>query len=175
MSTELKAPVVNVIPVDAVTGTNRFGPGRCFRCGKPVIKPAITLEDGSGEGSTCADHEGRLRAHANVATVAPEGWLGMSKVCRKLEALGFKTSEIVRACGGDATTEPVLHEVFRPVYVGNRKFLDPQVLIIGVDLLKGARTAPAKVPDKAPAKPDAKPATAIASVLKTAVKADKKA
>jgi hypothetical protein len=143
----------------------RIKDSRCPVCGKPVFHPT----DG-GLGGTCKGHIGKIRQHANEASAVPEGWLKMSFVCRSLEAKGFKTAAIVKACGGDATTDQVLDEVFRPTYVGKRKYLHPDVLVKGPALLKKAQEAK---PVSKPAEKGDKPAsggTDTANALKAVVK-----
>jgi hypothetical protein len=148
------SPVVSpTAPVDSATlAEKRIKESRCPICGKPVFRP----KDG-GLGSTCQEHQGKLRQHATEAQAVPEGFLKMSLVCRTLEDKGFKTSEIVRACGGDAATAPVLNEIFRPVYVGKRKYLDPRTITDGVAMLTKAREV--KPVEKSSDKADAKPAS----------------
>jgi hypothetical protein len=160
-------PVVTTTPVDSATlAEKRIKESRCPICGKPVFRP----KDG-GLGSTCMEHQGKIRKHATEANAIPEGFVKMSQVCRHLEGKGFKTSEIVRACGGDATTAPVLDDIFRPVYVGKRKYLHPDCLTSKAEaLLKKAREA--KPVEKSSDKPDAKPASKgvdTANALKKAV------
>jgi len=131
---EVAQPVAQkAAPEDVVA--KRIAEGRCPKCGKPVFRP-----NGDGVGSTCAAHEGKLFRTAVQATEVPEGWLGMSKVCRALETqYGFRTGEIVRACGGDACTEPTLGDIFVVTYVGKRKFLNPVILVDGPAMLLKAR------------------------------------
>jgi len=157
----LKAPVAKVA-ASPETPVSKYPEGRCQFCGKPVLKT-----DDNGFGSTCHDHQGKLRLGARTADKAPEGYLRMSKVCRALEALNFTTSEIVKACGGDATTEPAIHPLFQPVYVGRAKWLHPDILTKGPDILRNHKKAP--VAKSAPA---SSPATvsAVASALKVAAK-----
>jgi hypothetical protein len=133
---------------------------KCTICGKPVTGAEI--------GKTCEAHKGKLQAHADHAASVPEGWLGMSKVCRAFEAAGFKTSEIVKAAGGDAATQPVLDPMFKVVYVGRRKYMNPLVLTKGMELLKATKVAKAEAK---PAKVEEKPAVnATANAIKQAVK-----
>lgn len=139
---------------------------KCAICGKPVFGAEI--------GKTCQAHQGKLRAEANVAEKAPEGWVRMSKVCDAAEKAGLKRGDIVNAAGGDAATKPVLDEIFRVVYVGKAKYMNPEVLTKGIALLKQskaqraeAKAKPAET--KAPAKAEAK-VEATANALKQAVK-----
>jgi len=142
MATDLKAPVVVAVSPTASKATaSKFGPGKCPICGKSVIKP----KDG-GVGSTCYEHMGKIRATADTVAAQPEGWLRMSKVCRKLEEAGITTSAIVRACGGDACTGPLLDPVFRVKYVGRAKYLHPDVLTTGLKLLKAGKAEPVVKP-----------------------------
>lgn len=135
---------------------------KCAICGKPVFGAEI--------GKTCQAHQGKLRAEANVAEKAPEGWVRMSKVCDAAEKAGLKRGDIVNAAGGDAATKPVLDEIFRVVYVGKAKYMNPEVLTKGIALLKQskAQRAEAKAP-KAESKAETKTA-ATANALKQAVK-----
>lgn len=137
---------------------------RCTICKKPLTSGDV--------GGTCNAHIGKIRLFANVATSIPEGYIGMSKICRAFETAGFTTRTIVKACGGDACTEvPFSGEdpkgLFYVTYVGNRKFLNPAILTDGMSQLKKAAGAePAKAIVKA------SPAGELASVvtaLKTAV------
>lgn len=141
--------------------------GKCPTCGKPVLRP----KDG-GLGSTCAEHAGKLRQGAASANAIPTGYIKMSDMCRKLEKAGFTTSFIVRACGGDATVGQPVHEMFRPVYVGSRKFMDPRTVTEeGIKILKAAQK-PAATPDVKPQGTPSTPAqvNAVAASLKQAAK-----
>lgn len=141
---------------------------KCAICGKPVYGAEI--------GKTCQAHQGILRTHANQAEKAPEGWVRMSKVCDAAEKAGLKRGDIVNAAGGDAATKPVMDEVFRVVYVGKAKYMNPEVLTKGIALLKTSKAQRAEAKAKAPkAEPKAEVAAeaktaATASALKQAVK-----
>lgn len=126
-------------PVVADAVAQRKLESRCVICGKPVMKP-----NSDGVGSTCEAHVGKIRLHADSANTPPEGWVRMSKLCRAGEALGLSTSSIVNACGGDAATKPILHPVFRVVYVGRGKWVSPEALTVGLSLLLGKEPMPAE-------------------------------
>ena len=66
----------------------------------------------------------------------PEGYLPMAEVCRKAREAGLKVSRLVTACGGDRAVVEIPDPVFKPVYVGGRKYLNPAVLTKGFELLK---------------------------------------
>lgn len=133
--------------------------GRCTICGKVVWK----ADAETGAGDTCKAHIGKIRQFATESTEAPEGWVRMSKVCRAAEAAGFTTSAIVKAAGGDAATDPLLDPMFRVVYVGRAKYMDPRVLTEGFAIMKKAASTP-----KAPSVPvDAKASASKAPVAKT--------
>jgi len=115
--------------MEQVKEVRKFGAGRCQICGKPLVAS-------SGEiGATCLAHQGKLRANADIADVVPAGWIRHSKVCRALETKGLSTHTIVKASGGDACTGEVLAPIFRVTYVGGAKFLNPEVLTKGAELL----------------------------------------
>jgi hypothetical protein len=128
------APVVKAIDLS----------GRCAICHKPLTKGDV--------GATCTAHMGKIRAGAIISDSVPDGWVRMSKVCRYLEAAGFTTSAIVKACGGDAATEAPIAEIFRVHYVGRGKWLHPDCMTSkGVDAMKTAAKAEVKPP--APVQP----------------------
>jgi len=137
---------------------------KCAICGKPVYGAEI--------GKTCAAHQGKLRQHADQAEKAPEGWLRMSKVCDAAEKAGLKRRDIVVASGGDAAVGDVLNDIFRVVYVGKAKYMNPEVLTQGFAMLKAhkVQTAEAKA-QKPAAKPVEVPVEAATTkALKQAVK-----
>jgi hypothetical protein len=149
--------------------TPKFGKGKCQICGKTL------LASETGVGSTCAAHVGKLEAFADHASVAPAGYLGMSKVCRLADAAGIGTRAVVDASGKDACTVAPIHEVFKVVYVGKRKFMNPLVLTTGFDLLRkaqaDAKTAKAEKAPVVPGKGHPAPVQAdIANALKAVVK-----
>ena len=74
-------------------------------------------------------------ASMTQATV-PEGYLGMSEICKKANDQDIKTSRIVSAMGGDRGWNPPWDPIFQVVYVGNRKFGSPAILDKGFALLK---------------------------------------
>ena len=119
--------VANSVTKSAVDLENR-----CKICGKPLTRQAGDI------GKTCKDHEGKIRKTAKVADAIPQGFLLMSDVCRKANTVGISTSRVVKACGGDACTEPVLDKVFEVTYVKSRKYLHPDVISKGFALLKKA-------------------------------------
>ena len=99
----------------------------------------------------------------------------MSKVCRAADAAGIGTAAIVKAAGGDACTEDVLDPVFKVVYVGRGKWMNPEVLTKGFNLLKrlAAERAAGKTAktEKPAGKPADKPVVAdVANALKAVVK-----
>jgi len=157
-----KAPVTQVVKsAVSAPADSKYGSGRCPICGKPVMRP----KDG-GVGSTCSEHIGKLRQSAQSANSIPEGYVRMSKVCDAAQEMGLTRGSVVKASGGDACTGPILDEVFLVIYVGRAKYMHPDVLTKGLQLLKGGK-APQPATGKAPATPSA---TSVANVLKTAVK-----
>ena len=147
---------------------SKFGPGRCQICGKPIVASTGDI------GGTCKGHIGHIQEFAASAAAVPEGYIGMSKVCRAYEAAGFTTRQIVDACGKDACTAPVLDPIFRPVYVGKRKFLNPLVMTKGMELLRAALSV--EVPKAEKPKNTDKTVAKTAQALKAhaVVKADAK-
>jgi len=129
------------------------GLGTCTICGKPLFR---VYED--NVGSTCKAHEGKLRQTATESSVVPEGFLRMSHVCRKAVEQGITIAAVVNAAGGDACTKPLLNDIFRVVYVGRGKFMDPRVLTEGFAMLKKLSKEPETLETK------------IAAQLKQAVK-----
>jgi hypothetical protein len=140
---------------------------RCSICKKPLTNGEI--------GGTCSAHIGKIRLYANVATAIPEGFIGMSKVCRAFEKAGFTTRQIVAACGSDAcTTLPLSGEdpkgLFYVTYVGSRKFLHPDIMTKGIEMLKkAAAVEPAAKAKALPAKSETKELAGVAAALQTAV------
>lgn len=103
---------------------------KCAICGKP-------LSPTSGEiGSTCKAHEGKLRQNAETREAVPEGYIRMSVVCRAAVENGLTIGQIVNASGGDACTKPIMDPVFQVVYVGRAKYMHPDVMTKGFNLLK---------------------------------------
>lgn len=100
----------------------------CKVCGKPLTRGEI--------GDTCLSHEGKLRQNADVREAVPENWVRMSKVCDAAVEQGLTINQIVKASGGDAATKPVLDPIFKVVYVGRGKWMNPEVLTKGFALLK---------------------------------------
>lgn len=173
---KLKAPVGAVqgnqpttVPAQSAA-ERRLAEGKCPICGKSVYRP----KDG-GVGSTCYEHQGKLRQSATEAQAAPEGWVRMSKVCDAAVAAGLTRGSIVKASGGDACTGPILDPVFNVVYVGRAKFMHPDVLTKGINMLLNPPkvVADKKAPAAQPAKPEAAK-SGIAAALKTAVAPVKK-
>lgn len=109
----------------------------CEVCGKP-IKPGSTI------GSTCLHHQGKIRSHAKELSEVPEGYVRMSEVCTAAKKAGLTINQVVIATGGDAATKPPLDPIFEVVYVGRRKWLHPDVLTKGFDLLRAGSAASAK-------------------------------
>jgi hypothetical protein len=141
----------------------KFGPGRCQICGKPIVAS-------TGEvGDTCKGHIGHIREFATEAAAIPEGYIGMSKVCIAFINAGFRLADIMKACGNDATTAPVLDEVFRPCYVGKRKYLNPAVLTKGMELLRAHLNSASETKVVAPAKADKAVADTANALRKHAV------
>jgi hypothetical protein len=137
---------------------------KCKVCGKP-------LSPSSGDiGATCKAHAGKLRQSARELDKVPEGWVRMSKVCRAADDAGIGTRAVVKASGGDAAVGPLLDPIFQVVYVGRGKFMNPEVLTKGFELLKKAVSEP-KAP-KAPkvAEPAKVEAQAVAAKLQPVVK-----
>lgn len=138
---------------------------RCPECGKPVMKP----KDG-GLGATCYEHQGKLRRNASEASAVPEGWLRMSAVCRKAVEQGITISALVTAAGGDAAVDPLLDPVFKVVYVGRGKYMNPEVLTKGFNLLKAKKDAPKEPKAEKKAEPGQEEhITDTATALKKAV------
>jgi hypothetical protein len=135
---------------------------KCKVCGKP-------LSPTSGEiGGTCLEHEGKLRSTAVEATVVPEGWLRMSKVCQAALDKGIKISAVVTASGGDACTKPIMDKVFEVTYVGKAKYMNPAVVVKGFEMLL-AKAAEPKAP-KAPKPAEQALVADTAKALKAVIK-----
>jgi hypothetical protein len=112
--------------------------GLCDICHKPISKGKEV--DGLIVGATCAGHVGKIRLYAvGQMSAPPEGYLRMSKVCDAAVEAGLTRSAIVTAAGKDACTQPPVHPVFSVVYVGSGKWMAPEVLTIGFDLLKAKK------------------------------------
>jgi len=134
---------------------------KCKVCGKP-------LSPTSGEiGATCKAHEGLLRRSAKEAEKVPENWVRMSKVCEAANKIGITTRAVVKASGGDACVGPLLDPIFQVIYVGRGKYMNPEVLTKGFDLLQKQASQP-----KAPKaeKPAVAEKQAVAEALQTVVK-----
>jgi hypothetical protein len=110
------------------SATKKYEGNRCITCGKPLTH--------GEQGDTCKAHEGKLRQSADIGTAVPEGWIKMSEVCRKANDAGITTSALVNAAGGDAAVKPLLDPIFKVVYVGRNKFMNPAVITTGFQLLK---------------------------------------
>lgn len=72
-----------------------------------------------------------LKLAAMTQPVVPEGYIGMSELCKKGNELGIKTSRIVTAMGGDRADKEPWETGFQVVYVGGRKFGSPWILDAG--------------------------------------------
>lgn len=132
----------------------KYEGNKCQTCGKPLTH--------GEQGDTCKAHEGKIRSTAEEVPVAPDNWVRMSEVCRKAEEQGLKTSQVVRASGGDACTLPILDPVFKVAYVGKRKFMNPDVMTRGFAMLKAHLAEKPARPVTASAETEA---SAIAAVL----------
>ena len=131
---------------------------KCKVCGKP-------LSPTSGDiGATCKAHEGLLRRSATVADKVPEGWVRMSKVCEAANLNGITTRAIVKASGGDACVGPVLDPIFKVIYVGRGKYMSPDVMTKGFDLLLKQASQPK------PSKASNVEEDAVVAALQTVVK-----
>jgi hypothetical protein len=106
----------------------KYDGNKCSTCGKPLTHGEV--------GDTCKAHEGKIRISAEEVLVAPENWVKMSDVCRAAEEQGLKTSQVVRASGGDACTLPIMDPIFKVAYVGKRKYMNPDVMTRGFAMLK---------------------------------------
>jgi hypothetical protein len=135
------------------SATKKYDGNKCQTCGKPLTH--------GEQGDTCKAHEGKIRATAEEVPVAPENWIKMSDVCRAAEEQGLKTSQVVRASGGDACTLPIMDPVFKVAYVGKRKYMNPDVMTKGFAMLKAHQ---AEKPVR-PVTASAEEASAIAAVL----------
>jgi len=133
----------------------KYDGNRCQTCGKPLTHGEV--------GDTCKAHEGKIRISAEEVPVAPDNWLKMSDVCRAAEEQGLKTSQVVRASGGDACTGEILDPVFKVAYVGKRKFMNPEVMTKGFAMLKAHQAEKSVRPVTISAK--ASEVSAIAAVL----------
>jgi hypothetical protein len=139
--------------------------GKCITCGKDIVKSF------DGQGSTCKKHEGLIRRNSDAATEPPKGWLRMSDVCRKAVAYGLTIGSVVQAAGGDAATDPLLDPMFRVVYVGRGKWMDPRVITEGFKLIEQKRAQPKEtVKPAVAAAPKASTVSATASALKAVIK-----
>lgn len=138
--------------------------GKCTTCGKDIMKAF------DGMGSTCKKHVGLLRRNSGSAAEPPKGFLRMSDVCRKAVDYGLTIGSLVTAAGGDACTDPLLDPMFRVVYVGRGKWMDPRVITEGFKLIEQKRAQPKETikPAVAPA-PKTSTVSATASALKKAV------
>lgn len=142
--------------VSPVTTPKKYDGNRCKTCGKPLTH--------GEQGDTCKAHEGKLRQNADIGEAVPDGWIKMSEVCRKANEAGITTSALVNAAGGDAAVKPLLDPMFKVVYVGRNKYMNPDVITKGFQLLKARNLE--KTEKKAPATEASAISTALHEVVK---------
>jgi hypothetical protein len=126
--------------VSQVISSKKYDGNVCTICGKPLTRGEV--------GDTCKAHAGKLRQSASISDTVPNGYIRMSEVCRQAVEQGLKISQIVNASGGDACTKPVLDPVFKVVYNGKKKFMNPDVMTKGFALLKAHLAEKATKPVK---------------------------
>src|SRR3989304_3359066 len=66
----------------------------------------------------------------------PQGYVKMSEVGDAVKKANIPVSKLVRATGGDRGINPPADPVFQVTFVGRTRYLSPDVLTKGLELLK---------------------------------------
>lgn len=74
----------------------------------------------------------------------PEGYVKLAEIGTACRAEGIPVSKLVRATGGDRGMNPPLDPVFQIVYHGRTRYLPPEILTKGMDLLRDPEFAKTK-------------------------------
>lgn len=82
------------------------------------------------------DEEVAARKAALTVEAAPEGWVKLAKVSDACRAASIPVSKLVKVTGGDRCMGDPLHPIFKTVFVGRTRYLAPEALTEGLDLLK---------------------------------------
>jgi hypothetical protein len=93
---------------------------------------------------TWTDEQVAARKAELSAEVAPEGWIKLSEVDKVCKVEKIPVSKLVRAIGGDRGMNPPLDPLFEVRFVGRTRYLHPDVMTKGLELLKSetfAKTA----------------------------------
>lgn len=103
---------------------------KCIYCGKILVREQSM---GRGSGDLC-EHlreigytTEALMAHRATmsAPTAPEGWITVASLHKICEANGIPVNRMVNAIGRDRGLGEPIDPRFRPLYVGNKRFLNP--------------------------------------------------
>lgn len=100
------------------------------------------------------------------AETPPEGYVKLADVSKACRLAGIPVSKLVRATGGDRGMNPPADPLFQVTFVGRTRYLHPDVLTKGMELLKTSGFA---------TKPRVKKAKAEGDGESGAVKSAKKA
>ena len=102
---------------------------KCQYCGKCLSREE-SLENESGDYCHHLREQGMdtsyLKEHRQRLTVAdvPEGYIKLASLDRICKKEGIPISRMVRAIGGDRALSEPIREEFRPIYVGNARYVD---------------------------------------------------
>lgn len=102
---------------------------KCRFCGKFLIRDKSIEQEA---GDLCEQlHQQytseQLMAHRATMTVAkaPEGFIKVSELHKICEREGIPVNRMVTAIGRDRGLSAPIHPKFKPIYVGNTRYLDP--------------------------------------------------
>jgi hypothetical protein len=105
---------------------------KCLDCGKTLVRDVCVERE---EGDLCAHYrekygEGMKEHFAAVkatisATEVPLNWIKVAALHKICERNGIPVSRMVNAFGKDRGLSEPLHPKFKPLYVGNARWLDP--------------------------------------------------
>jgi hypothetical protein len=114
--------------------------------------------------------EDQVKARRAELTVeeAPAGWVKVSEVSEACRAAKIPVSKFVRAFGGDRGMNPPAHKVFTFVYVGRTRYVAPEALTTGLEMLTNPEFL--KTTRKKKAKAEGEGTGPVASAKKAKVK-----
>lgn len=117
---------------------------KCIYCGKILIRDA-SIEQESGDlchqlRQRYSEEDLRNQRQALSGTEVPEGWIKVAALHKICVREGIPVARMVKAIGGDRGLGEYLDPRFKPLYVGNCRWLDPWCASKeALDLLRGGR------------------------------------
>lgn len=112
-----------------------------------VVEEAVEEKDSSRRkyrDDEWTDEQVQARKEELTREEVPEGWVKLADVSNACREKTIAVSKLVRATGGDRCMNDPVDPIFTVIYVGRTRYMAPEVLTTGLEMLADKEFMPSK-------------------------------